>query len=46
MSRKFSQVDVLGTTMGRHGRIHITSDEGKLWVGGRAEVVLSGSAAL
>ncbi len=35
-----------GTAMGRHGRIHITSDEGKLWVGGRAEVVLSGTAAL
>lgn len=35
-----------GTAMGRNGRIHITSDEGQLWVGGRAEVVLSGSAAL
>jgi PhzF family phenazine biosynthesis protein len=35
-----------GTAMGRHGRIHIASHEGRLWVGGRAEVVLSGSAAL
>ncbi|MCU1408118.1 MAG: phenazine biosynthesis protein PhzF [Microbacteriaceae bacterium] len=35
-----------GTAMGRHGRIHITSDRGELWVGGRAKVVLSGTAAL
>ncbi|WP_167040606.1 PhzF family phenazine biosynthesis protein [Salinibacterium sp. ZJ454] len=35
-----------GTAMGRRGRIHISSDKGSLWVGGRATVVLSGSAAL
>jgi PhzF family phenazine biosynthesis protein len=35
-----------GTAMGRHGRIHITSDGDRLWVGGRATVVLSGAAAL
>lgn len=35
-----------GTAMGRQGRIHISSNDGKLWVGGRAEVVLSGSAVL
>ena len=35
-----------GTAMGRQGRIHIGSENDKLWVGGRAEVVLSGSAAL
>lgn len=35
-----------GTVMGRRGRIHVSADGGKLWVGGRAEVVLSGSATL
>jgi PhzF family phenazine biosynthesis protein len=35
-----------GTAMGRHGRIHITSDRGELRVSGRAKVVLSGTAAL
>ncbi|MBB3666286.1 PhzF family phenazine biosynthesis protein [Prauserella sediminis] len=35
-----------GTAMGRRGRIHITSNDDKLWVGGRAEVVLSGVAVL
>lgn len=35
-----------GTAMGRHGRVHITKDDGKIWVGGRAEVVLSGSLKL
>jgi PhzF family phenazine biosynthesis protein len=35
-----------GTAMGRHGRIHITSDRGELWVGGQAKVVLSGTVAL
>lgn len=35
-----------GTAMGRQGRIHISSENSKLWVGGRAEVVLSGSAVL
>ncbi|MGX1687893.1 PhzF family phenazine biosynthesis protein [Microbacterium sp. NPDC055442] len=35
-----------GTAMGRRGRIHISADGGKLWVGGQAEVILSGSATL
>lgn len=35
-----------GTAMGRKGRIHISSDEEDLWVGGRAEVILSGTATL
>lgn len=35
-----------GTAMGRQGRIHITSEDDRLWVGGRAEVILSGSAGL
>lgn len=41
-----SYVAAQGTAMGRHGRIHISDTDGKLWVGGRAEVVLSGYAAL
>lgn len=35
-----------GTAMGRRGRVHISTDDGQLWVGGRAEVVLSGTATL
>lgn len=35
-----------GTAMGRRGRVHISSADGTLWVGGRAEVVLSGTASL
>lgn len=35
-----------GTAMGRRGRIHISRDDDGLWVGGRAEVVLSGTAVL
>lgn len=35
-----------GTAMGRRGRIHISTEGGRIWVGGRAEVVLSGTAAL
>ncbi|TFB68085.1 PhzF family phenazine biosynthesis protein [Cryobacterium glaciale] len=35
-----------GTAMGRRGRIHLSSEDGQLWVGGRAEVVLTGTAAL
>jgi PhzF family phenazine biosynthesis protein len=31
-----------GTAMGREGRVFISEDEGKIWVGGGAEVVLSG----
>lgn len=35
-----------GTVIGRRGRIHVTSNDGRLWVGGRAEVILSGSIVL
>lgn len=35
-----------GTAMGRRGRVHITADEGAVWVGGRADVVISGSIRL
>lgn len=35
-----------GTAIGRRGRIHIDTDGELLWVGGRADVVLSGSATL
>lgn len=35
-----------GTVMGRHGRIHVSDEDGRLWVGGRAEVILSGDTAL
>jgi PhzF family phenazine biosynthesis protein len=35
-----------GTAMGRRGRVHIACDERGLWVGGRAEIVLSGTARL
>lgn len=35
-----------GTAMGRNGRVHITADSEGIWVGGRAEVVLSGVANL
>lgn len=35
-----------GTAMGRRGRVHISEDDGRIWVGGRAEVVLSGVAHL
>lgn len=35
-----------GAAMGRHGRIYISGEDDRLWVGGRAEVILSGSADL
>lgn len=35
-----------GTAMGRRGRIHVSSEDDKLWVGGRVEVILSGSVEL
>lgn len=31
-----------GTAMGRDGRVLVSEEEGKIWVGGRADVVLSG----
>ncbi|KGA13120.1 hypothetical protein GM51_20560 [freshwater metagenome] len=31
-----------GSAMGRNGRIYISQDAGKLWVGGEAKVVISG----
>ncbi|MBG6217761.1 PhzF family phenazine biosynthesis protein [Arthrobacter sp. CAN_A6] len=41
-----SYIATQGTAMGRQGRVHISRGDGKVWVGGRAEIVLSGSAAL
>lgn len=35
-----------GTAMSRQGRVHISSEDEVVWVGGRAEVILSGFAAL
>ena len=35
-----------GTAMGRQGRVHVSSEGGELWIGGRTDVVLAGSAAL
>ncbi|MHA6668508.1 PhzF family phenazine biosynthesis protein [Homoserinimonas sp. A447] len=35
-----------GTAMGRQGRIYVSDEDDQLWVGGRAEVILSGSADL
>jgi PhzF family phenazine biosynthesis protein len=35
-----------GTAMGRRGRVHITSDGDTVWVGGRTDVVLSGTVDL
>lgn len=35
-----------GTAIGRRGRIHVSEADGKIWVGGRADVVLSGSVNL
>ncbi|MBB5493686.1 putative PhzF superfamily epimerase YddE/YHI9 [Nocardiopsis metallicus] len=34
------------TSLERRGRIRVSSDRGKIWIGGRAEIVLSGSAVL
>jgi len=35
-----------GTAIGREGRIHVAEAGGEIWVGGRTETVLSGTAAL
>src|SRR5699024_1618646 len=35
-----------GAAMGRRGRVHISSASETLWVGGHADVVLSGTADL
>jgi len=35
-----------GTAMGRRGRVHVSSEGDTIWVGGRADVVLSGTAVL
>lgn len=43
---KAPYVAAQGTAMGRHGRIHVAERNGNIWVGGRAEVILSGSVAL
>lgn len=39
-------VTAQGTAMGRRGRIHITPEGDTVWVGGRADVVLSGIATV
>ena len=31
-----------GTAIGRRGRVHISTDDDGLWIGGRAEVIVSG----
>ncbi|MDR6865920.1 PhzF family phenazine biosynthesis protein [Microbacterium resistens] len=35
-----------GGAMGRNGRIHLSGNEGSIWVGGRTDVVLAGTADL
>lgn len=35
-----------GTAMGREGRVHVTSDGGRLWIGGRADVVITGTVTV
>jgi PhzF family phenazine biosynthesis protein len=35
-----------GTAIGRQGCVYISSDDDQVWVGGRADVILSGSAIL
>ncbi|WP_308289129.1 MULTISPECIES: PhzF family phenazine biosynthesis protein [Microbacterium] len=35
-----------GGAIGRRGRVHINSEDGHIWVGGRADVVISGTADL
>lgn len=35
-----------GTAMGRHGRVHVGADDDRLWIGGRTDVVISGSIRL
>ncbi|NLP84822.1 PhzF family phenazine biosynthesis protein [Microbacterium sp. CFH 90308] len=35
-----------GTAMGRRGRVHVSADDDRLWVGGRTDVVISGHISL
>ncbi|MDR7110705.1 PhzF family phenazine biosynthesis protein [Microbacterium trichothecenolyticum] len=35
-----------GGAIGRRGRVHINSEDGRIWVGGRADVIISGTADL
>jgi PhzF family phenazine biosynthesis protein len=35
-----------GTAIGREGRIHVSEAHGEIWIGGRTETVLAGSADL
>ena len=35
-----------GTAMGRRGRVHVSADDDGLWIGGRTDVVISGSIRL
>jgi PhzF family phenazine biosynthesis protein len=39
---KNSYVAAQGTAIGRFGRVHIDKEDGEIWVGGNAEVVISG----
>lgn len=43
---KTPYVAAQGTAMGRRGRIYVSRGHDKIWVGGRAVVVLTGSAIL
>ncbi|MDT0142377.1 PhzF family phenazine biosynthesis protein [Microbacterium sp. PRC9] len=35
-----------GGAIGRRGRVHINREDGRIWVGGRADVIISGTADL
>jgi PhzF family phenazine biosynthesis protein len=35
-----------GGAIGRRGRLHVTADNGQVWVGGRADVIIAGVAEL
>jgi PhzF family phenazine biosynthesis protein len=35
-----------GTALGREGRIHVSATGGEVWIGGRTETAIAGSAAL
>jgi PhzF family phenazine biosynthesis protein len=35
-----------GTAIGREGRIHVAEADGEIWIGGRSETVIAGSADL
>jgi PhzF family phenazine biosynthesis protein len=41
-----SYIAAQGTAIGRHGRIHISNEDDGIWIGGRAEVIVSGHTLL